>query len=191
MFIGIIPYAHKLLEEIVNDGDVAVDATCGNGNDTLFLSKLVGKAGSVYAFDIQQQAIDTTSALLEANNLHNVHLIHDSHEKVDEHIPQAFKGKLAGAIFNLGYLPRSDKKIITKSDSTLHALESLLSYVRIGGRIVLVVYHGHEGGKEEKDAVISYCLQLDQKHYSVISYQFINQKNNPPFVIAIEKLTDE
>ena len=55
------------------------------------------------------------------------------------------------------------------------------------GLLILVIYHGHEGGKEEKDAVLNYVTQLDQKEYHVLQYQFINQKNDPPFVIAIEK----
>lgn len=30
-----------------------VDATCGNGNDTLFLARIVGPSGTVYALDLQ------------------------------------------------------------------------------------------------------------------------------------------
>jgi len=186
MLKGIIPFAHQLLENSVKQGDTVVDATCGNGNDTLFLSELVGKTGHVYAFDIQEQAIQTTKSVLQDNDRH-VHVIHDSHAKIDQYLPKELENKLAGAIFNLGYLPRSDKQIITKSESTILAIETLLRFIKRGAIIVIVVYHGHTGGKTEKDAVLDYTEKLDQKQFAVLKYQFINQKNNPPYVVAIQK----
>lgn len=187
MFTGIIPFAHELLKDVIEENDIVIDATCGNGNDTLFLAKLVGDKGQVYTFDVQAQAIENTKQLLRKNNIENVSYIHDSHAKVSTYVPEEYKGKVSAAVFNLGYLPRSDKSIITQADSTIAALEQLLPYVKKKGRIVLVVYHGHEGGKEEKTAVIDFAEQLDQQLFQVIRYQFINQKNNPPFVVAIEK----
>jgi len=187
MFTGIIPFAHQLLEEVIQAKDVVVDATCGNGNDTLFLANLVGEDGQVYTFDVQEQAIQNAKDLLAKNNRANVTYIHDSHAKINTYIPEEHVGKISAAIFNLGYLPRSDKSIITKADSTIAAIEQLLAYVKKSGRIVIVVYHGHDGGKEEKDAVLSFVQQLDQQLYQVITYQFVNQKNNPPFIVAIEK----
>src|SRR5699024_1167782 len=147
MLIGIIPYAHQLLTAVVSEGAAVVDATCGNGNDSLFLSDLVGDKGTVFSFDVQSQAIERTNELLTRHGKENVHVIHDSHEHINEHIPSELKGKIQGAIFNLGYLPRSDKRVITQGHSTLSAIEQLLEYIGRGGRIVLVVYHGHEGGK--------------------------------------------
>lgn len=187
MLTGIIQYAHKLLESTIKENDIVVDATCGNGNDTLFLSNLVGDNGHVYAFDIQEQAIQNTKNRLLEQNKENVTYIHDSHANLSTYINNDFKEKLGGAIFNLGYLPRSDKSIITQGDSTIAAINQLLTYIRKQGLIILVIYHGHEGGKDEKNAVLSYVEQLDQKQYSVIRYGFINQVNNPPFVVAIQK----
>jgi len=187
MLQGIIPFSHQLLEKSLKKGDIAVDATCGNGNDTLFLSRTVGSTGKIYAFDVQKQAIETTAALLQTNERKNVHLIHDSHAKINDCLPDEAKGNIAGAIFNLGYLPRSDKQVITRADSTIQAVQALLDNGRKGAIIAIVVYHGHEGGKEEKDAVLQFASALDQKEYGVLKYQFINQKNNPPFVVAIEK----
>src|SRR5690625_1363959 len=143
MLQGIIPFAHELLSRTVNDGDIVVDATCGNGNDTLFLSTLVGENGHVYAFDIQQQAIDTTTHLLKEHKRKNVTLIHDSHSNAVQYIEQ--ENTLKGIIFNLGYLPRSDKKIITKPHSTITAVEKFLPLLKKGGIVVLVVYAGHPG----------------------------------------------
>src|SRR5699024_3331407 len=178
---GIIPFAHNLLTNAIEHQDLVIDATCGNGNDTLFLSELVGNDGQVYAFDIQAQAIETTKQLLNDKERHNVTLIHDSHANIDQFIKE--EKSVAAAVFNLGYLPRSDKTIITKPDSTITAIEKLLPLLKKNGLIVLVVYAGHPGGQEEKNAVIDYVTQLEQKNYFVLKYQFMNLINDPPFVI--------
>lgn len=182
---GIIPFAHDLLNKTIKQGEIVVDATCGNGNDTLFLSKLVGDDGHVYAFDIQKQAIETTRQLLKENKRNNVSLIHDSHALIERYINDSTE--LAAAVFNLGYLPRSDKSIITKPDSTITAIDKLLPLLKRNGLLVLVVYAGHPGGMEEKNAVLQFVSELDQQQYFVLKYGFINLINEPPFVIAIEK----
>ena len=182
-----ISFAHYLLKEIIVPGDTVIDATCGNGNDTLMLAEACGENGHVYAFDIQKQAVQTTKALMENEHIHHVTCIEDSHANIDQYIPEKKEGSIAAAVFNLGYLPRSDKTIITTPDSTIAALNKLLVYLRKGGRIVLVVYYGHEGGEHEKNEVLSFVSQLDQSKYEVMEYRFLNQKNNPPFVVGIEK----
>lgn len=187
MLKSILKYAHHLMQQTVSEGETVIDATCGNGNDTIFLSGLVGKEGHVLAFDIQRQAIDNTKKKLEVNQTDNVTLIQDGHENVTSYIDPKATEPIGGAIFNLGYLPKSDKQIITKSDSTITSIESILPLLRKKALIVLVVYHGHEGGKEEKNAVLEYVINLDQKKYNVLRYGFINQKNNPPFIVAIQK----
>ncbi|MCT1904577.1 class I SAM-dependent methyltransferase [Oceanobacillus sojae] len=184
MLLNILTYAHTLLRESLKEGDIAIDATCGNGHDTLFLSQAVGSAGKVYGFDIQKQAIQKTKEKLQENDCQNVSLIQDSHEKIPDYIKEDIFG---GAIFNLGYLPKSDKLIITKPHSTLAAIGAILERLKTNGLIILVVYYGHSGGKEEKEAVLSYTSQLDQKKYQVLQYRFINQQNQAPFLIAIEK----
>ncbi|MRI65630.1 methyltransferase domain-containing protein [Gracilibacillus thailandensis] len=182
---AIIPFSHQLLEEVVREGDSVIDATCGNGNDTLKLSKLVGDTGKVYAFDIQKEAIEQTKGLLADHQINNVNLIHDGHEHVASYVKEQL---ISAAIFNLGYLPKGDHSIITTPDTTIKAIRSMLSLLTTKGRIVLVIYHGHKGGTTEKNHVLNFCTELDQKQYQVLQYQFINQINNPPFVIAIEKL---
>lgn len=182
---GIIPFAHDLLTKTVTHRDSVIDATCGNGNDTLFLSQLVGEEGHVYAFDIQEQAIETTKKRLYEKKRNNVTLIHDSHASVTQYIDD--QTSIAAAIFNLGYLPRSDKTIITKPDSTIAAIKNILPLLKKNGLLILVVYAGHEGGVEEKNAVLQLVTQLEQKEYFVLKYEFINLINEPPFVIAIEK----
>ncbi|WP_144510872.1 class I SAM-dependent methyltransferase [Bacillus sp. FJAT-22090] len=184
----VLPFAKELLASVIKPGDIVVDATAGNGHDTLFLENLVGVSGHVYAFDVQQEAIQSTSDKLEqAGLIGHVSLIHDGHENVAKYV----SGEVAAAIFNLGYLPGSDHEIVTRGASTIKAIESLLHLLKVGGLIILVVYYGHEGGKEEKDALLSFVQQLPQSYAHVLSYQFLNQQNNPPFIIAIEKMKSE
>ncbi|WP_146551016.1 class I SAM-dependent methyltransferase [Rummeliibacillus sp. SL167] len=183
----VLQYAHLLLQDTIEAGDVVVDATAGNGYDTTFLAQLVGEDGHVYAFDIQQQAIDATSKrLMEAGVSKQVSLILDGHENIDQYV----KEPVSAAIFNLGYLPGGEHTIITKPNTTLQAIDRLLSLLKIGGIIILVIYYGHEGGKEERDRIIDYVSSLPQKKVRVLRYEFINQKNDPPFVIALEKLKE-
>lgn len=187
MLKGIIKYAHSLIEGSVLPGETVVDATCGNGNDTLFLSKLVGSEGTVLAFDIQEQAILNTKQLIANHNRQNVTIIHDSHAHVAKHVSIRGDKQIGGALFNLGYLPKSDKTVITEGQSTIQAVDMMLTLLKKNGLVVLVIYHGHEGGKSEKNIVLEYATQLDQMKYHVLQYGFINQKNNPPFIIAIQK----
>lgn len=185
MLERVLPYAKTLLSSVINEGDIAVDATAGNGHDTLFLANLVGETGFVYAFDIQQQAVDVTIQRLKENGLeHRARVILDGHEQLTKYVQE----EVAGAVFNLGYLPGGNHDIITKGETTISAIEQLLSLLKIGGIIVLVIYHGHEGGKEERDAVIEFVKSLPQKYVHVLRYEFINQKNAPPFIIALEKI---
>ncbi|SOC03475.1 putative rRNA methylase [Ureibacillus xyleni] len=184
----VIQYAQNLLAITVTNGDTVIDATAGNGHDTLFLANLVGDKGHVFAFDVQQQATIATINRLQENNLeHRATVILDGHENISKYI----SNPIAAAIFNLGYLPGSDHAIITKPNTTIQAIESILELLKVGGIVVLVVYHGHEGGKTERDEVIQYLSNLPQKYFHVLQYQFLNQKNDPPFVIAIEKVKEK
>lgn len=183
----VLQYAQTLLKSTVHEGDIAVDATAGNGHDTLFLAQLVGDDGFVYAFDVQKQAVDATLHRLLDNALeHRALVLKDGHENVAKYVNKP----VAGAIFNLGYLPGSDHEVITRPNTTIQALESLLKLLKVGGIIVLVIYHGHEGGKEERDEVIRFVSELPQKYIHVLRYEFLNQKNDPPFVIALEKVKE-
>lgn len=188
---SILSYAKKLLDEVIEKGDIVVDATVGNGYDTSFLAEKVGHEGTVYGFDVQHTAIVATKKRLnEQGTLGQVRLFQESHANVRAAIQESEHGNIKAAIFNLGYLPGSDKQVITQANSTIAAVKSMLNMMVVGGRIVLVVYHGHEGGREEKEALLNYVSNLDQKQAQVLHYQFINQKNEPPFIIAIEKRID-
>lgn len=184
----ILPFAKILLEKAVRTGDTVVDATLGNGHDTLFLANLVGENGMVFGFDVQEEAILSSKTRIEQQGLQDrVTIFHKGHEQLLEMIPSEHHGKITGAIFNLGYLPGSDKTIVTKPETTISAIEQLLKILAPEGIIILVIYHGHEEGATERDALMEYCQYIDQKQAHVLQYQFINQQNHPPFIVAIEK----
>ena len=172
--------AHDFLAQVITQEDIVIDATMGNGHDTLFLAKL---AKQVYAFDIQEQALEKTSQRLQEAGLTNVELLLQGHETVDQFVTEA-----KAAIFNLGYLPSADKSIITQPQTTLEALDKLCHMLVKGGRIAIMIYYGHEGGDIEKDAVMDFVSQLPQQEYTATIYRTLNQINNPPFLVMIEKL---
>ncbi|MFD2922783.1 tRNA (mnm(5)s(2)U34)-methyltransferase [Halobacillus naozhouensis] len=184
----VLHYAHELMTDVLTMGDIAIDGTCGNGHDTLLISQLVGETGHIYGFDIQDEAIfNTKQRLIDHQAIEQTTLIHDSHATIEQHIPIEHLTRLKAAIFNLGYLPGSDKSVITEANHTLSSIQSILSYLQKGGLVVLVVYYGHPGGEEEKTALLDYVSHLDQRQYNVLQYGFINQRNQPPFILAIEK----
>ncbi|WP_085426606.1 tRNA (mnm(5)s(2)U34)-methyltransferase [Sporosarcina ureae] len=182
----VLPIAKRLISERVQPGDTVVDATAGNGNDTVFLAGLVGDEGQVLAFDIQQQALDVTEQKL-GELASRTTLVHDSHANVCKYV----QSEISGAMFNLGYLPYSeDLSIVTTPSSTIAALESLLSLLKKSGIITITVYDGHEGGKEERDALLDYVSTLHQGDVHAIRYELLNQRRNPPFLLALEKMKD-
>ncbi|MEZ7599610.1 class I SAM-dependent methyltransferase [Streptococcus sp. 27098_8_69] len=172
--------AHDFLAQVITPEDVVVDATMGNGHDTLFLAKL---AKQVYAFDIQEQALEKTSQRIQEAGLSNVDLVLQGHETVDQ-----FVTEVKAAIFNLGYLPSADKSIITQPQTTIEALDKLCQMLVKGGRIAIMIYYGHEGGDIERDAVMDFVSHLPQQEYTSTIYRTLNQINNPPFLVMIEKL---
>ncbi len=173
------------MQKELQAGAVVVDATCGKGNDTLFLANLVGETGRVFAFDIQAAAIELTREKLEQHNcLKKVKLIQDSHEKMDYYINEL----VDGVMFNLGYLPGVNSNLITLPETTLIAVDKALTILRLGGILTMVFYPGHKGGQAELDMVRDYLSSLSQKEFEVSQLNFINQINNPPQLIIVKKL---
>ncbi|GAA4701435.1 class I SAM-dependent methyltransferase [Brevibacillus fulvus] len=183
MLPNVLEVARRLIRERVVTGETVVDATMGNGNDTLFLAQLVGKNGRVIAYDIQKEAVERTRLRLEQEGvLEWVDLQLASHELMGQ------LGQQVGAImFNLGYLPGGDKAVTTTADSTIRAIEAGLSILRPGGIMTIVVYWGHAAGQSEKEAVERYCQSLAQSEFLALHYQYVNQQNQAPFLLAIER----
>ena len=171
------------IKHFVRSGDTAVDATMGNGNDTLKLCRAVGETGKVYAFDIQESAIDSTRKKLSDENISNAKLILDSHSNIDKYI----KEKVSCVIFNLGYLPGGDHSVCTKGETSIEAIEKSLSLISDEGFVSVTVYYGKNSGTEEKDAVMKYLKTIDHKKYTVTVHDFFNRPNNPPITVIITK----
>ncbi len=184
---NIVSAAKYFASEILDDGDVVIDATCGNGNDTLFLAEQIGESGVGYAFDIQKQAIDNTKQLLKQHNIKNIKLCHDSHSKFTEHIQINHQGKIAVIMYNLGYLPNGDKNIVTNASSTISSIKTGLTLLKPQGRIVLAIYRGHSEGAIESDEVLKFLSTLNPKEVTVLKYEFINRKQGAPFLVVLHK----
>lgn len=174
----VLRHSHRVLEEVLTSQDIAIDMTMGAGNDTLVLAKLAKK---VYAFDIQKEAFEKAKENLKEFN--NIEYILDSHDNVLNYVKENVKA----VIFNLGYFPGGDKTITTKADTTLLAIEKVLSILDKKGVCAICLYPGHKEGKVESEKVLEYVKGLNQKEFEVLKYEFINQINEPPFLIAIEK----
>jgi predicted methyltransferase len=181
--------AHDWLRGRISPGDLAIDATAGNGCDTLFLARQVGAAGRVYAFDIQPAALAATRHLLAAEDLlDRAVLLPAGHEQMARELP-GLTGTVRAIMFNLGYLPGGDKSVITLPGTTLAGLAAALCMLAPGGLITLVCYPGHPGGAAEADSVLDYCRQLDPGIYRAIRCHSLNCSRTAPFAIAIEKLS--
>ena len=189
---SLVKLAHTLIKDSVKTGDIVIDATVGNGHDTLFLMDLVKPSGKVFGFDIQLNAVESVKAKLQNQPFAEcVTLINAGHESMGERVPMDCHGKISAVMFNLGYLPGSDKRVITQTNTTLAALASARELVSVGGIITVLAYPGHEGGKAETDRVSKWCLALDPSQYQVNHYE--SQPNNPlaPRLFMIKKYAKE
>ena len=168
----------------LTEGDVAVDFTMGNGNDTLFLSRAVGESGRVYAFDIQEEALDSTRAHLEANGApENYTLICASHHRVKEFVTEPIKA----GMFNLGYLPRSGRKTVTTMrETTLPAVTAALELLAPDGVLIVAIYPGHEEGAMEGEMLREYFSGLSKYRICPSEFKILNSPTSPYFFL-IEK----
>jgi 16S rRNA C1402 N4-methylase RsmH len=158
--------ANAWIELALFDGALAIDATVGNGYDTLFLAHRVGPHGTVLGFDVQKAALAGARELLKfVGSAGRVSLIHDSHARLENYIPHG--SYVQGAMFNLGYLPRGNRQIITRPDTTIAALEALLQHLASTGRITVLAYRGHEGGILEYTEVRKFLESLPDAEWSV------------------------
>lgn len=157
--ISLVDTAHRVIETKLRPGDIAIDATVGNGHDTAFLLDQIQPGGHVYGFDIQPAALAAVRARL--GDPVCLSLLAVSHAELDEHIPPPLHGKVGAIMFNLGYLPGGDKRVITQSDSTLAALNAGCRILAPSGIITVVAYPGHPGGDDETAQIAAWCARLD------------------------------
>ncbi|MBT8036962.1 MAG: class I SAM-dependent methyltransferase [Verrucomicrobiae bacterium] len=182
---SLLETAHALIDAVVHEGDVVVDATVGNGHDTLFLANCVGVGGRVIGFDLQQDAIDSASRHMSESGIgsgvYDLHLL--GHELMAAHLPMG----VAAVMFNLGYLPGGDKGVITQVSTTLQALDSALHHLRGGGVLSVMCYPGHLGGDAEAQAVAGWFDRVAQSVDSATCYQRRGARETTPFLLVAQK----
>lgn len=170
----------------MQERDLCIDATAGNGNDTKLLAELVGEQGKVLAFDIQEQALENTKRLLEQADLSSrVELICESHTEMGQY---AEAESIACIVFNFGYLPGGDHQLATRKETSIQAICEGLRLLKKGGMMSLCIYSGGDTGFEERDAILEFVKNLDSKKYLVILSSYYNRPNNPPIPVMIFKL---
>ena len=166
----------RFILEHLSEGEVAVDFTMGNGNDTLFLSRTVGESGRVYAFDIQQSALDSTRERLVSECApENYTLICSSHHLVKEYVKEPIKA----GMFNLGWLPGGDKTITTMRETTMPAVEAAIELLDKDGILNIAVYPGHPEGDLEGKMLEDYCESLSRFKVCVTKVKIINSPTSP------------
>ena len=177
----ILNYVHNLVDSYIKENDIVVDATIGNGHDTLYLAKVVS-SGKVFGFDIQEQAIDNTKLLLDSNDVSNYELFLQSHTEMSK-VLNNYLGKVSLVLFNLGYLPSGNKEITTNYETTILAIEEAFKLIHKMGMILVVIYPGHENGKIESIKIHEY---LEKNNIKFIEYH--NTDNEiAPYLIEIKK----
>lgn len=185
---SVLDFAHTLATGALQAGDVAIDATIGNGHDTVALARAVGTEGTVHGFDVQETALThTRERLVSAGLADRVALHRMGHEQMADHLPSRLHDAIGAVTFNLGYLPGSDSSVTTAPETTVAALNATKRLLRPGGIATVVLYTGHEGGAAEAEAVEAWAAKQPQERLQVLSYQFVNQRNNPPRLLAVEK----
>ena len=173
-----IPLAHDHWRGHLRPCDVAVDMTCGNGRDTLVLSECVPQ-GLVYAFDIQEQAIEQTRKYTSMKT--NVRLIHSSHSAIDQ-IPFPIAPRLI--VYNLGYLPGGDKSLVTRAETTLESLIKAMNLLADDGAISITCYPGHEEGAKEEQALQEFFAQLPSHLWTICHHTWVNRPKSPTLFLV-------
>jgi 16S rRNA G1207 methylase RsmC len=171
-------------------GDVVVDATAGNGHDSLFLAKAVLPRGRLFVFDLQQAAIESTRQRLTDHGFADAEgltLIHAGHEEMRSQVPQDLHGRVKAIMFNLGFLPGGDKGVITRTETTMLALAQALELLVEDGVLTVVIYPGHEGGHQEGAAIEQWMSTLSSAAFEVQKLAFLNFRPTTPFVIWVRK----
>lgn len=168
--------SHYIVSEFLENKNIAIDATLGNGYDTDFLSK---KFIKVYSFEIQEEACIKYSE----KKAENVTIINDSHHLLKKYVTE----QVDCIMYNLGFLPGGDKEITTKSDTSLKSISEGLELLNNGGYMTICLYKGHTEGKEEENVIIPYLKKLPKSKFGVMYHEFLNRSEEAPVLIVVEK----
>lgn len=180
--------AMEITLKYIKEGDYVIDATCGNGHDTLVLADAVGDKGDVLALDVQREALESSKALLAEHGMKQVCFAQTNFKEMKKFSTFAFPDRQPSAIvFNLGYLPGGDKSFTTNALDSLEAVQAALDLVKKDGIVSVVLYSGHEEGAKEKQAILEFASKLPPKEYHVVYTSLLNQTKNPPEVLWLTK----
>lgn len=167
-YVSLTKAAQDRIAQRLQPGQFAIDATMGNGHDTLYLAELVGAEGRVFGFDIQQQALASTrQRLVDAGLENRATLIQGRHEHMEHLLPSRVVGQISAIMFNLGYLPGGDKHTVTRPETTLAAVEAATRLLAPGGIMTILVYRGHAGGQDEADTVSRALNTMSQEEFEI------------------------
>lgn len=178
---------HQWIVEHQPQPTVAIDATCGNGNDTAFLAR---HAQQVIGFDVQQAALESTQERLDSLNIAQpVTLVQQGHETMTETLHKLQINEIDICMFNLGYLPHSDKTLTTQPDTTIAAINQAFDSLSQGGVITLLCYRGHPGGADETDRVVKWCTKKQEsKQLSIDRFDSTSPSEISPILLCVKKL---
>jgi len=199
-------FVQLILRQYIAEGDRVLDATMGNGLDTLALARMVGihqGKGQVYAFDVQQEALDATGELLKKNG-YEYFTVKDHHRSIENIVPDAagsiylyldshanldryIQGQLEAAVFNLGYLPGGNKEITTEAEAVLAAVKKTATLLKQNGLIAIVLYPGHQRGKVEKIMLLDYMKLLLPSAFHAELIETVNQPEDAPCIALITR----
>lgn len=186
LFQNPLDLAHHFWKRVVQPGDILIDATCGNGHDTLFLAHLSPRL--LYGFDIQPEALETTQKRLEGLlSQDQLRLIQGCHSQFPKEIQP---GSVRLLVYNLGYLPGGNKAITTRTRSTLESLQQSLTLLMFGGLISLTCYPGHDEGAREEAALVDFITQLDKEVWSATHQRWLNRRYSPSLLL-LQKLQEQ
>ena len=183
--------AQNAVRSVAIPGDFVIDATMGNGYDTEFLANLVGPTGTVFAFDLQQAALEKTGRRLAVANLHNVRLFNWDHARMAEMIPERQRGMIGSIMFNLGYLPGGDKQMTTSVASTRLAIQQAARLLRPRGIITILAYTGHDGGAAEANAVADELEGLSKSDFEIETIESVPGNSSGPRMFVVRRLSPD
>ena len=173
-----------MIEAAMFDGARAIDATMGNGHDTQWLCELAGENGRVYAFDVQEEAVERTHERLRSAGLEErAVLFCAGHERMEKYVPE----HVDAIVFNLGWLPGAEHGVTTQTNTTLQAVAAALELLKEDGLMTICIYPGHAEGARELEALLKWASELDDKRYDALIKTYLNQPNDPPRMLAVRK----
>ncbi len=185
--LNALGFSHQFIAAHVCEGDLVIDATAGRGRDTVFLASLVGKSGRVLAFDIQEEAIRSTEALVRAHGYSDrVRLIRGDHAELASHVGP---GTVKAIMFNLGWLPGGDHSVFSRAESSVPAIKAGLEALVPGGVMSVCVYCGRECGYDEKEKLLGFFRTVDSSRFTVCVTDFVNRSGDFPIPVFIMKQT--